>query len=262
MQQPDTWLDYLTAFSTAVAAIGTLAAVVFALYLNVWRERRRRPDLSMALHDDSNMAVAWTPGTRHSTDAWGFSVLVANARGRTTAHDVQVLVTLARREPEGWVDLLTDQLLIWKLRRAPLGEGDVSIDIPAGVKRKLFVAFIGEGNAVFRSMYPHEVAWGGIVDEDGCLYEVVAGGHTKSSSPPVAGVLATYPFTQTDDPFWLWRDEQVRLRLTVTSHDSDAVTYEALVTLKFTLRTDQQPPETNGPSIEPVWEEFRRVGSG
>jgi hypothetical protein len=256
----DSWLDYLTAFSTAIAAFGTLAAVLVTLYFNVWRESRRRPSLFLEPYEETEFGIGWNPGERQHDDIWGTSLLVGNRPGRITAHDTQVLATFAYKLDNGeWYDHVSDQPLVWKYSRIPDAEGSASIDIPAGVKRKVFVVFIGEPNVLYRTLWPREPKFGGFADDDGCEIRYGDNGEMLTASPPIAGVLATYPFTQ-EDPFWFWRDEAYRLRLTLTSHDSDAVTFEAFVRFEFTRRREDEPGYVSGQDyIQPVWTDFRRA---
>jgi hypothetical protein len=248
------WLDYLGAISTAVAALGTLAAVIVALYLNIWREHRSKPRLSLEEFEDTWFGVGFNPGSPTKSSAWGIPLLVRNAPGRRTAHNVQVLATFSARlgEDQDWTDLVFDQPLVWKFGALPSsGAGTAVVDIPPGVYRKVFVAFIGEANQVYRTLWPRRPMRGGFANEAGEQIEYDESGQAVSKSPPIAGVLATHPFTQ-DDAFWFWRNAEYRLRLTLTSHDSDAATYEALITFKYT----EDKRSSRGDSfIQPIWPE-------
>jgi hypothetical protein len=55
MQMGHSALDWITAVSAAAGAIGTVAAVVTALYLSLWREARRRPTLTLELAPHSDL---------------------------------------------------------------------------------------------------------------------------------------------------------------------------------------------------------------
>jgi hypothetical protein len=247
------WLDYVTAISKALAAVGTLAAVIIALYLNIWRDRRLRPKLSLEEYEDTWFGVGFNPGRATRDSAWGIPLLVRNARGRKTAHDVQVLATFSVRlgEDQSWTDFVIDQPLVWKFGVLPSGQGTPSVDIPPGVTRKIFVAFIGEPNQIFQVLWPRKAMPGGFANDEGERFEYDESGRQVSTSPPIAGVLATYPFTQ-DDAFWFWRDQEYRLRLTLTSRDSDAATYEALISFAY---TEQKGAVRGDAFIQPMWPE-------
>jgi hypothetical protein len=256
------WLDYLTAISTALAAIGTLGAVTLSLYLAVWQSRRRRPALSVVIYEETEFGAGWNPGERTDDAIWGIPLLIANARGKATAHQAEVLVALAscdKNVTDGWYDWVADQPLVWKLSKTPDGEGVRTLDIPAGASRKIFVAFIGEANVLFRTLWPRTPMPGLFADDEGHEIKYGPGGRPEPVSPPIAGVLATYPFTQ-EDPWWMWRDERYRVRLTLTCEEADAVTYEAFVTFSFERRQPGEPGSAAGQDfIQPRWSGFSAI---
>jgi hypothetical protein len=256
------WLDYVSALSTALAAVGTLAAVVLALYLNVWRERRLRPVLSLEEYEDTWFGIGFDSGKPTEKSAWGVPLIVRNAPGGKTAYSVQVLLTFSVRagtDGSGWTDFVTDQPLVWKFSDLPSeGDGVATVDIPPGVRRKVFVAFIGEPNQVYRTLWPRQARPGGFADSNGCEIDYDELGNAMPASPPIAGALATFPFTQ-DAAFWFWRDEEYRFRLTLTSHDSDAATYEAIVSFKYSERDGTAAELTGKGYITPIWPEHAWV---
>lgn len=261
MQQGTTWLDYVTAFSTGLAALGTLAAVLMTLYLGVWRAERRRPSLEIDIDEETEFGVGWNPGERKDDDVWGVPFLVKNRARKATAHEVEVLISVATKETDtgGWYDWIVDTPLVWRFSRTPDGEGLRTVDIPSGITRKVFVGFIGEANVLFRTLWPGRPMPGLSADDDGREIEYGPGGHASPASPPIACVLATYPFTQ-DDPFWLWRDEPYRLRLTVTCEERDAMTFEVFVTFTFQRRQPGEPGFIAGQDfIQPVWSDLTKV---
>lgn len=253
--QTQSSLDYLVAISTALAAFGTLAAVVLALYLNVWRERRSKPKLSLEEFEDSWFGVGFDPGKPTPESVWGVPLIVRNAVGRSTAHNVQVLATFSIRvgDDQTWVDYVVDQPLVWKFAALPSsGDGTATVDIPPGVGRKIFVAFIGEANQLYKTLWPREAMSGGFANDAGQEIAYDNSGRAAPVSPPIAGVLATYPFRQTD-AFWFWRDKEYRLRLTLTSHDSDAVTFEALITFEYSEHEGKTAAIRGKGFIQPKW---------
>src|SRR4051812_14454338 len=92
-------LDWVTAGAAVVAALGTLAAVATALYLSLWSERGRRPELSLALGDESEVGGMGIIG--YGEEDWDdvapVLLQVRAARGKRTAHDVEVLLTAVWR---------------------------------------------------------------------------------------------------------------------------------------------------------------------
>jgi hypothetical protein len=247
------WIDYVIAISTALAAIGTLAAVLLALYLNVWREQRSRPVLSFEEYEDTGFGIGFNPGEPTEESVFGVPLIVRNARGKKTAHNVQVLLTFSVKNEADWIDYVVDQPLVWKFADLPAaGSGVATVDIPPGVGRKVFVAFIGEPNQLYRTLWPREGRTGGFANEEGCEIEYDEFGNAIAVSPPIAGVLATYPFTQ-DAAFWFWRDAEYRFRFTLTSHDSDAATYEAIITFEYRENQGRTAEISGKGFISPHW---------
>jgi hypothetical protein len=250
-----TWLDYVIAISTALAALGTLAAVLLALYLNVWRERRLRPVLTFDEYEDTWFGIGFNPGEPTEQSVFGIPLIVRNATGRRTAHNVQVLLTFSVKHDDDWLDFVVDQPLVWKFANTPSpGGGIAAVDIPPGVGRKIFVAFIGEPNQLYKTLSPRKGRPGSFADDDGCEIRYDEFGKAVAVSPPIAGVLATYPFTQ-DAAFWFWRDEEYRFRFTLTSHDSDAATYEAVITFAYREYEGKQAEVSGKGYINPLWPE-------
>jgi hypothetical protein len=82
-----------------LAAIGTAAAAILALYIGVIRERLRRPQLS--LHFERGTSDTIVVGgverlTEDSSDVAYLRLRVRNRSGRVTAEDVEVTITGAR----------------------------------------------------------------------------------------------------------------------------------------------------------------------
>jgi hypothetical protein len=113
-----TFLDYLAAISTAVAALGTLAAVIVALYLNWWREARTRPQLDLAFAPDAGMGVGY--GTHVKANEYEF---------------------------------LNHRPLTWLPSEDSFERGREAIDVPPGVTRKVTVLI--SGHRVRRSNHFH-----------------------------------------------------------------------------------------------------------
>jgi len=134
----------------------------------------------------------------------------------------------------------------------------MAVDIPPGVARKVFVAFIGEPNQLYKTLWPHEGMVGGFANEAGEQIKYDKGGRAVPASPPIAGVLATYPFTQ-DDPFWFWRDQEYRFLFTITSHDSDAVSYETIIKFTHSEHTGKTADIRGRSFIQPEWSDLKRI---
>lgn len=82
------WPTYVEAVAAVFAAIGTVAAVMVALFYQPLRERRRMPRLHLEPPADARRGF---PGSWHLLDA--ITLQVKAKRGRNSAEDVEVLAT-------------------------------------------------------------------------------------------------------------------------------------------------------------------------
>ena len=248
---PDNTLDWITAISTAAAAVGTLAAVLATLYFNVWRPGRKQPRLALDFIEDSEFGVSWTPGMPHEDDYFGLSKVVRNSRGRRTAQDVQVLVSIGIELDDGdWHDHYSQQPLLWKGGQTPR-TANLTTSIPPGVGRQLFTLFIGEPNAVWRQLLPHDDREP-VADADTGQELVLL---RKGAAPmPIAAAVAIHPMTK-EDVVWVYRLRRYRFRFVLTARDVDAVTYESFLTFTFERR---KPSEFHGTHwLQPHWTDLR-----
>jgi hypothetical protein len=83
-------LDWLVFGVAALAAGGTLSAVVVALFGPKWRDARTVPTISLEGPPSTSLMVPV-----ESSGAGTVSVSVRNGRGRRTAQDVEVFLTVA-----------------------------------------------------------------------------------------------------------------------------------------------------------------------
>jgi hypothetical protein len=84
----DTW-------ATVAVAIGTIGAVLYALFRDLFVTPRRRPKLELRFDRTGNDQVIL--GTARGVDAAYVRLRVANEQGKDTADDVVVMVTELRR---------------------------------------------------------------------------------------------------------------------------------------------------------------------
>jgi hypothetical protein len=84
----DTW-------ATVAVAIGTIGAVIYALFRDLVVTPRRRPKLELRFDRGGNDQVV--VGTEEGSEAAHVRLRVANRGGRDTADDVVVMVTERRR---------------------------------------------------------------------------------------------------------------------------------------------------------------------
>jgi hypothetical protein len=247
-------LDWLVGISTAAAAVGTLAAVVVALYLSTWREHRRRPVLKLAL--DRNDGFGTGPTGYLGLDSLGDDtpvdpvyLIVSNERRKNTAHDVEVLLLAG---PEGRHRLIDHRPLPWVVASPSGSEYVTRISVPPGVARKVVLMHVGPPQAL-KSFLSRQPGWAGRPRPD-WLGEVFA-------------VFATYPTE--DDVNSLNEDSHHQLRFVVTARDIDAVAYEAELELDVEKvcaeveaidgETPGKTAQMSGITIQLKWGELRRV---
>jgi hypothetical protein len=110
----------VTALSAVGAAVGTVGAVIVALYLGPWRDRRRRPDLRL----EPGVIEVFNVQTAGAAQVAIATIRVSNRVGRNAATAVQVFVqsvqTPGERVP------LAIKPLMWAASR-----GD-EVDVVAG----------------------------------------------------------------------------------------------------------------------------------
>src|SRR4051794_15082526 len=87
------WLDYVAAIGTAIGALAAAGAVIVALFAPGWREKRKRPKLTVT-QEGSELSVDAL--TESATE---MRVRIHNARGRDTAEAVEVFVTVTSGRP-------------------------------------------------------------------------------------------------------------------------------------------------------------------
>lgn len=219
----NSFTDHLSAWGAVLGALGTVTAVLIALYRDTWRAARRRPKLSLSLAGSPEQPVTIEQDAR---DMPGVRLQATNAAGRDTANDVEVLLTAWEhgRGP------MTDQNpLVWA-HEYESGQDVTRINIPPGVSRQLeFIRF------------------GRMSD----LRGVVEGRKRPSDLP--APQQAAIPLPSE----WQWRDYRMcavliappfdgtkrhilsvstlggayHFRLVVTARNADAVSYDATLEL-------------------------------
>jgi hypothetical protein len=254
-------LNWLTAVSTAVAAFGTLAAVLTTLYFNIWRPRLRRPKLSLGFIEESEWGVGWTPNHSKDDDWSCLSNVVRNKVGRSTAYDVQVLVSVAIELSDGeWHDSFVQQPLLWKTGRSPRS-GTTTTTISPGIAREISTLIIGEPNAVWEQLAPFGADSPVADTETG--QELAAIADIGDGVNSIAAAVAVSPATK-EDVVWVYREGKYRFRFTVTARDIDAVTLESFLTFTFEVNEDHllgthflQPHWTD---LEVVREASQRLG--
>jgi hypothetical protein len=210
-------LDYILAISTAVAAAGTLLAVLVALYLNVWREARKRPRLNICFDDPERAGGAGFQGNPTGPNAvralpdLPVRVRVSNEPGRRTAHDVEVLLTASWVGEDGDPYAFVESTpLVWSPHHRLEGR-ETQLAIPPGVGRTIDLLTYGLPEAVFD------------------LAQAPPG---TTTDPGVFALLHIWPFSF-DEHLLLVDRLEYRFRFVITARDVDARVYETALRLGF-----------------------------
>lgn len=131
---------------------------------------------------------------------------VTNAKGKRTARNVEVLVTVTRGQ--NLHPLLRDGSLAWDAVGEP-----TRIDIPSGTTRRVILLWMGHGSAVLDHA-TRSALWDTLdeitqEDTEGCL--------------GIFGILGARTDKEAE---WVTAEMRHRVRLTVTADNADAVEYE------------------------------------
>jgi hypothetical protein len=265
----NTFTEHLEAWAAVVAALGTLAAVLIALYRDTWRAARRRPRLtvSFASENPERYIHIYRDDQGYLP---GFRLNVANAKGRDTAHDVEVLVSfwsLRHPPPElgqasEWDQRLENRPLVWA-NEYETGELITRVAIPPGVSRQLEFVRFGR---------PRD------------LQRVIDGGSRAIERPPELSepelprpkrkhggfevkddfaLLVAPPFDGSDRHILQWHVPH-RFRLVATQRDADSVAYDTV--LPATRLPDSDASEHSAwvrrsASFLVDWTPLKRAGS-
>ena len=112
--QAITWTDKLEAIAAAVAAVGTVGAILVALFGQPWLERRRRPRLHLSLGRDVN---GYGDAGGGDDDYVATTTMRVTAEpGRRSAEDVEVLLTATWRRDDLPIDVRTQPSTIVRSR--------------------------------------------------------------------------------------------------------------------------------------------------
>lgn len=110
--------------ATVVAALGTVGAVVYALYRDLILANRRRPRLDL-LFDPTGVADQVIVGTAGGGTAAYVRLRVANEKGKDSADEVQVIVTDVRPQDGSQEPTPVGLPLVWVGSLPPVTEASV-----------------------------------------------------------------------------------------------------------------------------------------
>lgn len=90
------WIDYVALVAAVFAALGTVGAVVVALFGPRWQARRRRPALYVRSLPPSMSQSRPRGPLGNDSPATEFTVELGNRAGRDTGRDVEIFLSYAR----------------------------------------------------------------------------------------------------------------------------------------------------------------------
>lgn len=223
------------AYATAAAAVGTLLAVVVALYSTTWRDWRRRPELSLDFANETEKRglMFSYDGRDDDDDAFVFLITlrVTNRQGRRTADDVEVLLSAWWTGEDGDPYQTLDHRPLPYVDTVRDGAHVTQLSIPAGVSRRVEFLKLGPAAAL----------------------RVVLGQDWVSQTKPGA-IFAAPPYGE-DYDHWVHDHLPYRVQLIVTARDIDAVSYTTTLSLKNGWGGEEPPPqgESGMWDITPEW---------
>jgi hypothetical protein len=126
-------LDWVAAVGGSVAAVGAIVGAGLAVR-RVRREKAMTPQPTMTFGEDP-ASTEWAPVFRHGHRSLWLRFTVKNPPGKSTAREVQVLVTHVEA-PRERKELVPGGPLLWTDVRVP------TVDLPAGISRMVDVATV------------------------------------------------------------------------------------------------------------------------
>jgi hypothetical protein len=197
------WQTTLTALATTLAAIGTIGAVCVVLFIQPWRERRRRPGLSLSLGRNHRGF-----GMSHDLDPAPLAVTlrITAAPNHDPALDAEVLVSVASHQPgkpSSKHTFIDHQPLRWY---EAYGEGDTTrLRLAPGIEREVELLRIARPSRLYR-----------VADID-----------NPSTHATISGVLLSIPPVNSDTISQRLLSDRLTYIFTiyVTASNADTVTY-------------------------------------
>jgi hypothetical protein len=249
----NSWLDYVVAMGTLLASLGALAAVGLTLYLNVWRESRRQPTLTLELTKEASRGFGYSASESHGPTVLA-PLNVKNSPGKRSAHSVEVLLSAGYwlgapgtqpvpDLPTRFHESINQDPLTWWISDPPEGVGRRTAEIPPGVTRKAVILHSGHPRSLFESLSPHKEL---PVDRRPYVMRNL-------------GLFAVVPLTQSTAP-WLNNQLAYEVRLTVVAEDVDAVSYRTRLRWDG-LTFDELDSLPEFVHVFPVWDPLTRIDS-
>jgi hypothetical protein len=241
-----TWPIYVGSVATAVAALGTIAAVLVALFYQPLRETKQKPCLALKAPEDTHFSFPDKEGVLHA-----ITLQVSAEKGRKSAEDVEILATamwwMRGLDRERWYTVFENRPLSW-FESDEVDGRQMRMHMAPGIARRVELMKLGPPKELHKWLgWPSRAAF----DE------------------PVAFAVPPKPSLPSSTPF-LASHLQWRIRLSVTARDIDTRVYEGDVHIG--IKRTQEPAPTGPsrtPSSEPScytrisvsveWLDFRKV---
>jgi len=254
MSDGPTWVDYVSSIGTLFASLAALAAVAITLYLNIWRERRRAPNLTLRIpHEASN-------GAGYDLQADGGPIvmaplLVENETGKRSARDVELLISAGywlkmRKDERGrpaprFYERINLDPLTWWVSEPHQGLGESRADIPPGIARKAAVLLFGHPATLFGSLDPR-MAWA----------DLEAG--AQDAFRQMLGIFMIVPVSQ-ETRNWIDNQLAYEIRLTVVAEDMDPVSYRTRLRWSGVTHQELSAEASDSILVRPIWDELEPI---
>lgn len=252
MEASDNWLDYVSSVGTLLASFAALAAVAITLYLNIWRDRHRRPVLSMELPKDAEVGAAY----QRSADS-GPTVMapvnVSNLAGKRSAKGVEVLLSAGywlpgrEEEPPRFYEQLHQEPLTWWISDPPQGTGRATADIPPGITRKAVLLYSGHPVTLYESLSPRG-PWNKAKQGERGFWR------------GQLGVFTVVPLSQ-ETARAIGDQLAYEVRLTVVASDVDAISYRTRLRWRISPLTGDEVRDDETCVVHPVWDQLKRIAA-
>lgn len=141
------WTEVAGFWATLAGVIVTFGAVMVALFGPAWHARRKAPKLSLK-PEDGDITI---PNESADSTFSPVRLLIHNAAGRETAHDVQVFVSVERSTSPGttWIYAEDEPLRFDNPRRKV---AQTTATVPSGYARPVWFAVAGAASSTAQAM--------------------------------------------------------------------------------------------------------------
>jgi hypothetical protein len=205
--------DWILVGVAVASAVATVGAVLVALFGPRWWAKRRAPKLTLEVNPDAGLVYPEVPTEPDSRRTSEDVFLLANAKGRDTAREVEVFVTVSGVGTDANRVYVQYKTLNFD---SPLDgySGRATATVPAGAERPIYFLCLGDRDAIAGAHYPSDAN-----DE-----------HSKEA----AASLACYP-ARADEITWITFGTDYGITLVLSGANFDAVIYEGQ--FRVTVRT-------------------------